>query len=63
MTKTITINQLIRALHRIRHEHGALWDPAEGCGCKEYAQLVWDHITDHDQRDAEAEREFLKPIR
>ena len=65
---TITLDQLTRTIHRVRHEHGDKWEPVSGCGCDQWAQQVWDllpieRVAMQDERDAEAEAEFLKPIK
>lgn len=68
---TITQTQLMRSIHRIRHEHGTKWEPVDGCGCDQWAERVWDQLpierlamlAEDEARDAEAEAKFLKPIR
>lgn len=65
---TITQEQLMRAIHRVRHEHGDKWEPTPDCGCAHWAGAVWDRLpieraAMEDERDADAEREFLKPIK
>jgi hypothetical protein len=39
------LDRLVRSVHRMRHEHGTLWEPVAGCGCEEWVdQLLanWD---------------------
>lgn len=40
----ITQAQLTDALHRVRHEHGALWPVTPGCFCAETTDAVWRHL-------------------
>lgn len=39
------LDRLVRSAHRMRHEHGHLWEPVDGCGCSEWIDRLlanWD---------------------
>jgi hypothetical protein len=53
--------ELILAVHRIRHEHGDLWSPTDGCGCAEWADALLRALDDvrkeHTERVIASERD------
>lgn len=42
---TITLKQLTEAVHLVRHEHGQFWPVSDYCGCRDWAQTIWDLTT------------------